>query len=101
MELDFPQGVEELDVWSAERILQSFKCPFIFKWKIPSHPYYFFWRKCPDSGDYRLFITQKTDKTLFAESHPDVIAKYTPFLEEFIIDFRVYSGSGKQDKEVT
>jgi len=91
------QDIELLDIGATEKILQEFNCSYIFKWRIPDHPDHFFWKKCPDTGDYRLFIMQGAQKTLFADSDIDTKSKYSPFLEEFVIDFKVYSG--KQDKE--
>ena len=85
------QTIEELDIWAAEKILTGFNCPYIFKWKIPGHLDFFFWKKCPETKEYRLFIIQEANKTLFTACDLETRSKYTPFLEEFIIDFKAYA----------
>lgn len=92
VELDFPQGTDELDAWSAEKILQDINCNHIFKWRIPGFPDYFMWRKCPYDDSHKLFIVKDAKYTLFVDSDLDTRLKYTPFLEELIIDFKAYSG---------
>jgi hypothetical protein len=92
MELELSQAADSLDAWSTEKILQDFNCNYIFKWKIPGNLDFFMWKRCPYSDAHRLFIIRGTNHTLFTDSDLDTRSKYTPFLEELIIDFKAYSG---------
>jgi hypothetical protein len=78
-------------IFEAEGFLKDEECNHTFKWKIPSSPNFFMWKKCLDTKSYRLFIIQDIDSTPFIEADYEVKEKYTPFLEEFIAAFKVYN----------